>query len=74
MSYTERVDLFRQIEVMRKRPLISYITSSRSDASAQMASDVIPEFANHILSVPEDKKEIDILIVSMGAIRPSRGE
>lgn len=66
MSYTERVDLFRQIEEMRNRPLISYITSSRPDASAQMASDVIPEFANHILGVPEDKKEIDILIVSMG--------
>ena len=31
-----------------------------------MGSDVIPEFANHILSVPEDKKEIDILIVSNG--------
>lgn len=66
MSYAERVELYKQIEEKRKRPLISYITSSRTDASAQMASDVIPEFANHILSVPEDKKEIDILIVSMG--------
>lgn len=66
MSYTERADLFRQIEEMRHRPLISYITSSRTDASAQMASDVIPEFANHILSIPEEKREVDILIVSMG--------
>jgi ClpP class serine protease len=66
MSYTDRVGLFTQIEEIRKRPLISYITSSRPDASAQMASDVIPEFANHILSVPEEKKEIDLLIVSMG--------
>jgi len=66
MSYTERVEIYKQIEEMRKRPLISYITSSRPDASAQMASDVIPEFATQILSVPDDKKEIDLLIVSMG--------
>lgn len=66
MSYSERLSIYKQIEAKRKRPLISYITSSRPGTSAQMAPDVIPEFANHILSVPADKKEIDLLIVSNG--------
>jgi hypothetical protein len=66
MSYTERIEIYKQIEEIRKRPLISYITSSRVNASAQMASDVVPEFANHILSIPDDKEKVDLLVVSMG--------
>lgn len=66
MSYEQRVELYKKIEKKRGRPLISYVTSPRDSASAQMATDVIPEFANHILNIPKDKKEIDLLIVSNG--------
>ena len=66
MAYETRIKLYREIEEKRKRPLISYFTSLRPNASAQMASDVISEFAKQIIEIPKTKKEIDILIVSSG--------
>lgn len=66
ISYDERVNLYNQIEKIRGRPLICYVTSSRNNASANMASDVIPEFAKQILSIPTTNKKVDILIVSNG--------
>ena len=66
MAYENRLELYKKIEEKRNRPLISYFTSLRPFASAQMASDVIPEFARQILEVPKDQDEIDILIVSSG--------
>ncbi len=66
MAYEDRIKLYEKIEESRGKPLISYFTSLRPNASAQMASDVISEFAKQIIEVPIDKKEIDILIVSNG--------
>ncbi len=68
MSYTERVKLYQQIEKARKRPLIVYITSSRQGpgASGIMSGDMIQEFTKQLMQIPDDKKEIDILIVSNG--------
>ncbi|MBZ9571721.1 hypothetical protein KJA15_00025 [Patescibacteria group bacterium] len=66
MSYNDRIELYKQIEKLRKKPLISFITSSRINAAAVMASDVIPEFTKQINEIPKTKKEIDILIISRG--------
>ncbi len=66
MAYETRTKLYRELEEKRARPLIAYFTSLRPNAGAQMASDIIPEFAKQILEIPNNKKEIDILIVSYG--------
>ncbi len=66
MTYAERVELYRQIEEERGRPLITYVTSSRPNAEGVIASDVIPEFCRQILEIPEDERKIDLLIVSRG--------
>ena len=62
----KRKNIYKKIEEKRKRPLINYITSHRVNASAQMGSDVIPEFARCILNIPDTNNEVDLLIVSMG--------
>lgn len=66
MAYTQRIELFKKIEELRGRPLIVYVTSSRANASGTMGSDVIYEFTKQIEKIPDDKKEVDILIVSNG--------
>ena len=66
MSYTERVELYKQIESIRKRPLIVYVTSSRQNASGQMAPDIIPQFAKQLIEIPKPHDAIDLLIVSNG--------
>ncbi len=66
MTYAERVELYRQIEKERGRPLITYITSSRINAEGVIASDVVPEICRQILKIPPDAEEIDLLVVSRG--------
>lgn len=66
MAYAERAELYRRIEEIRGRPLITYVTSSRYHAEAGIASDVIPEFCQQILAIPKDEKKVDLLIVSRG--------
>lgn len=67
MGYQERCKLYEQIEKIRGRPLISYVTSSRAnDGGGQMGADVIPEFCDQLLRIPTTEKNIDILIVSNG--------
>lgn len=66
MSYSERVELYREIEKDRGCPLLCYVTNSRPGALGQMASDTIPEFARQLVRIPEGYKQIDILIVSSG--------
>ena len=68
MPYQERIDLYKAIEKLRGKPLIVYVTSSRPGpgASGLMAGDVIHEFANQLLKIPNDVEEVDILIVSNG--------
>lgn len=66
MSYENRKILYENLESARKRPVISFITSSRVNASAQMGYDVIPELTKQLNKFSESEKEIDILIVSDG--------
>ncbi|HAE85011.1 MAG TPA: hypothetical protein DCG78_00670 [Anaerolineaceae bacterium] len=64
--YNDRINTYKKIEEIRQRPLIVYITSSRQNASGQMASDVIPQFIKQLLMLPNDSKLLDILVVSNG--------
>lgn len=66
MSYEERIELYKSIEKNRNRPLVSYVTSSRPFAGAQMGSDVIPEFTKQLNCIPKEHKEVDFLIASDG--------
>lgn len=66
MSYNERLKLYEQISDSRGRPLVVYVTSCRKNATAQMGSDVLPQFAKVLQKIPNDKSAIDILIVSNG--------
>ena len=66
MGYIERVEIYKKIEEERKRSLIVYVTSSRLNASGQMASDLIPEFTKQLIKIPQTEKKIDVLIVSQG--------
>ena len=66
MGLNERIELYRQIEAHRNRPLIVYVTSHRSGAQGSMAGDVIPEFIDQLQKLPEGTTQLDILIESSG--------
>lgn len=67
MSYAERQDLYREIEELRGRPLIVYVTSLRGGASGQMASDAIPEIIRRMEEIePDPEVGVDLLVVSNG--------
>lgn len=66
MNYTDRTELYRQIAEIRKRPVISYVTSFRPNANASIASDVISHFLKQISEIPAEIDSIDLLIISYG--------
>jgi hypothetical protein len=66
MGYADRVELYKKIEEIRKRPLITYVTSSRQNAAGMMGSDVIPEFCKQLDEISPNEQMIDVLIVSHG--------
>lgn len=74
MTYSERLELYKKIEQIRNRPLVVYVTSSRQNANAAMAGDVIPHFIKQLIALPNPTEALDILIVSNGgdAIVPWR--
>ena len=65
MSYIERKKIYKQIESIRKRPLIAYVTSIRPGGNVQMATDIIPFFIEQINKV-KDSDSVDVLILSNG--------
>jgi hypothetical protein len=66
MSYKSRRLLYKKLEAHRGRPLISYVTSTRPNASGQIAADVIPELRRQLKALPKGTKAIDLLIISNG--------
>lgn len=66
MSYNTRKDIYQSIIALRKKPLISYVTSIRPGMSATMAGDSITQIIDQINAIPANEKEIDFLIVSNG--------
>lgn len=66
MGYQQRKVLFSSIEKIRKRPLITYVTSIRGGMGGNMAGDAIRPFIDQLELIPNDKKEVDFLIISNG--------
>lgn len=66
MSYIDRKEIYLKIEQLRKRPLITYVTTIRQGISVQMATDVIPEFIDQISTIDTKYDEVDLLIISGG--------
>lgn len=66
MNYQDRTELYRQIAEIRKRPLISYVTSFRANANASIASDVISHFLKQISEIPSEIDSIDLMVISYG--------
>ncbi|MCY3019374.1 MAG: hypothetical protein NTW87_10165 [Planctomycetota bacterium] len=66
MALRDRLELYRQLEDHRKRPLIVYVTSPRPGAEGMMGGDVVPEFLDQLGAVPPVHKDVDLLVVSMG--------
>src|SRR5690554_98697 len=65
MSYSQRQNIFEEIQKHRGNPILSYITSIRPNLSAQMAADAIPYIINQI-ELLEDSDEVDFVIISNG--------
>ncbi len=66
MAYKERKGILGEIEQLRGRPLIAYVTGLRPNLNVQMSSDVIPQITKQLLSIPKETKAVDFLIVSHG--------
>lgn len=66
MGKESRLGFYNSIEMIRKKPLIVYVTSIRNGISVSMASDAIPGIIEQIQRIPQDQKEIDLLIISNG--------
>lgn len=65
MDLAERIKRYRAIEEHRKRPLIVYATSTRGNAGAMMAADVVREFIDQIDAI-HGGDVVDVLIHSSG--------
>jgi hypothetical protein len=66
MGFMERKELYDQLEKIRERPLISYITSSRANATGNIAQDAIRQFIKQLELFPEKPQNIDLLVNSFG--------
>ncbi len=66
MGLVERIELYRQLEQQRQRPLIVYVTSPRVGASASIASDSVHELELQLETIPHGTQAIDLLLVSNG--------
>ncbi len=55
----------KKLEKIRKRPLITYVTSIRPGCSAQMDQDVLPLIIKQINAI-DNNNAIDLLIISNG--------
>jgi hypothetical protein len=66
MALSERIALYQQIEHLRGKPLIVYVTSIRANAHGQIAQDAVSELLNQLQSLPRNVQDLDLLIVSNG--------
>ena len=62
MALAERLKLYRELETLRGRPLLVYVTSPREGgADGQMSADVIPEICDQLEALPENPTGLDLL-------------
>ena len=64
--YNDRKELYKKIEELRGKPLITYVTSIRPNMSANMAGDAVSQIICQIEAIPESVKDVDFLIISNG--------
>jgi hypothetical protein len=50
----DRVRLYAQLEQLRGRPLIVYVTSARAGMPGLMGADAIPEFLDQLELLPSN--------------------
>lgn len=58
--------MYRDIESLRGKPLIVYVTSQRQGAPGGMAGDVINEIIDQVEALPEGITSVDLFIESTG--------
>ena len=66
MTFSDRLELFKKLEALRKRPLIVYVTSSRRGATGKMAKDAVPELLDQLQALKASTQALDLLLVSDG--------
>lgn len=66
LSLETRKELYKQIEKIRNKNLITYVTSIRPGMSGQMAGDAVDIILKQLDVIPKECKEIDFLIISNG--------
>jgi hypothetical protein len=66
MGFVERKKLYQELEIYRKHPVISYVTSSRQNAGGSIATDAVRQFIKQLELFNERPKEIDLFINSYG--------
>jgi ATP-dependent protease ClpP protease subunit len=66
MGYQTRTDLYNEFENIRKKPLITYVTSIRANVQSQMSSDAIPQIIEQVNAISNDSHDVDFLIISNG--------
>jgi hypothetical protein len=66
MGVRDRVALLAELEKVRKRPVVMYVTSPRHGAHGLIASDMVTELMNQLELLPAEAKEMDLLLVSNG--------
>src|SRR5262249_16028511 len=69
MAFADRVKLYKELEGIRDRPLIIYVTSGRGGQHGQlgkMDADAIPELCDQLERLPKQLKGIDLLVISDG--------
>jgi Serine dehydrogenase proteinase len=66
MSLPERLELYREVEEYRGRPLLVYVTNERVGVPSEIAGDVLPEIMDQLELLPDGIKSLDFLVVSNG--------
>ncbi len=66
MALTNRLRLYRSLEQRRGRPLIAFVTSTRTNAPGQISPDVIGELQQQLHLLPAGASNLDLLLLSNG--------
>jgi hypothetical protein len=66
MALAERVGLYQQLEELRNKPLIVYVTSIRQNAEGQIGQDAIAELLDQLQKLDQNTNDLDLLVVSNG--------
>src|SRR5260370_4424898 len=68
--WQNRKPILERLEKQRGTRAICYLTSDRLNAVAQVAKDILPLFANHILELKRDDRNwtgrVDVLVFTTG--------